>query len=457
MMKESLEQSSLLNRFDTFFHSPYYVILITTIGMLGLYFHQEVLTIFILALIMSFSWLTTKDILPSFLLISTIALIALRIPRTAGREGLVDIRLLYTTPFFVVPSFIIKMIIHPFKFKRGFFFYPTLAVAIAVTIGGIFVMPIEAYIEMRTLYHMFFLGIGMVFIYFVLERYLTTYKGIGDYFSWMMVGLGIMGVFMLGIAYYEKYYDIAMFNSRTQMQWGNNLANNLLLTMPFAFYLATKTKYTAFFTFVGLIQLLALLFSTSRGGVIFGLMMIPLVLVATLYISKNQRLKLLTFIVLFGGIFYFAILTFVGSFTPLYEEIRDLITVSSTEARAELYKLALRNFLKYPMFGAGIGFDTSPYYAPATMSMYWYHSTFFQIIGSLGLVGVAAYVYQEIMRLYQLVRVRHAFNVFVFLALVGFSAYSMVNVGYFAPLPFVAMVVTMFMVVERHNEVIKQT
>lgn len=456
-MREPLKQSSLLNKLDMFFHSPYYAVLITMIGVLGLYFHQEVLTIFILAIVMSFSWLTTKDILPSFLLISAIALIALRIPRTAGREALVDISLLYTTPFFVIPSFIIKMIIHPFKFKRGFFFYPTLAVAIAVTIGGIFVMPFEAYIEMRTLYHMFFLGIGMVFIYFVLERYLLTYKGMGEYFSWMMVSLGIMGVFMLGLAYYEKYYDIAMFESRTRMQWGNNLSNNLLLTMPFAFYLATKGKYTAFFIFVGLLQILALLFSTSRGGVIFGLMMIPLVLSATFYIAKHQRLKFLTILVVFGGIFYFTTLTIVGSFTPLYEEIKVMLTVSSTEARAELYKLAVRNFFKHPMFGTGIGFDTSPYYAPATMSMYWYHSTFFQIIGSLGLVGVAAYVYQEIMRLYQLVRVKHVFNLFVFLSLLGFSAYSMVNVGYFAPLPFVAMLVTMFMVVERHNEVVKLT
>ncbi len=456
MMRRPLKKSSLLNRLDMFFHSPFYVVLITMIGIIGLYFHEEVLTIFILAIIMSFSWLTTKDILPSFLLISAIALIALRIPRTEGREALVDISLLYSTPFFVLPAFIIKMVIHPFTFKRGFFFYPTLAVAIAVTIGGIFVMPIEAYIELRTLYHMFFLGVGMVFIYFVLERYLVTYKGIGDYFSWMMVGLGIMGVFMLGLAYYEKYYDIAMFESRTRMQWGNNLSNNLLLTMPFAFYLASKGKYTAGFICVGLLQILALLFSTSRGGVIFGMMMIPLVLISTFYIAKHQRLKFLTIMVIFGGIFYFAILTIVGSFTPLYEEVRTLLTVSNTEARAELYKLAIKNFLKYPMFGTGIGFDTSPYYTPATMSMYWYHSTFFQIIGSLGIIGVAAYVYQEVMRLHQLIRVKHAFNLFVFLSLIGFSAYSMVNVGYFAPLPFVAMLVTMFMVVERHNEVVKQ-
>jgi hypothetical protein len=87
--------------------------------------------------------------------------------------------------------------------------------------------------------------------------------------------------------------------------------------------------------------------------------------------------------------------------------------------------------------------------------MYWYHSTIFQILGSLGIVGLIAYTYQEIVRIVTLLKVRSRFNLFTLLSLAGFAGYSMVNVGYFVPLPFVAMLVHMFIVVDRYNKILK--
>jgi len=88
--------------------------------------------------------------------------------------------------------------------------------------------------------------------------------------------------------------------------------------------------------------------------------------------------------------------------------------------------------------------------------MYWYHSTLFQILGSLGIVGVIAYGYQEIVRFLTLVNVKSVFNLYTLLSIGGFAAYSMVNVGYFVPLPFVAIVVHMFIVAERYNKILKK-
>ncbi len=448
-MNENIREkyNMIKERADVFYHSSSYMIIVVIVAMLGLIFEQEVATIFVLAALIIGNWLLVEDILPTFLLIGVIGLVGLRIPR----EGLYHFVPLYYTPIAIVPAFIAKLFIHPFKFIRGTFMYPTIAVAIAIVLGGVFVISFEAYFAFRTLYYTFFLGPGMVGIYFVLERYVIGRKKIAEYFSKMMVAIGIVGFFMLFSSYYTKFGGLADFELGRFFQWRNNLSNNLLLAMPFAFYLAYKGKHTAFFIAVGTLQFVALVFSYSRGGIIFGALAFPLTILAMIVIAKNQRLKMISILIVIFGLMYYLFEEWVIPIAQIIEDIESRVSVSSDEARANLYRMAWENFKAYPVFGTGLGFDTSDHYNPQTMSMYWYHSTFFQIIGSLGVVGLIAYTYQGIVRVHSLIKVRHPFNLFVALSMLGFGGYSMVNVGYFAPLPFVAMMLTMFIVVDRNN------
>lgn len=436
-------------RADVFYHSTSYMVIVAVVAMLGLVFEYEVAAIFVLAALALGSWLLVEDILPSFLIVTVIGLIGLRIPR----EGMYHFTPLYYTPIVMVPGFIIKMFIHPFKFIKGTFFYPTLAVAVAIVLGGLFVISFEAYFAFRTLYYTFFLGPGMVFIYFVLERYVEKREDIADYFAKMMVAVGVVGFFMLFSSYYMRFGGLDDFELGRFFQWRNNLSNNLLMSMPFAFYLAYKARWSGFYIMVGTLQFVALVFSFSRGGIIFGLLAYPLTVLATLIVAKGHRLKIFTIVVIITGLMYYFFEEWVIPVSEIIADLRARVTVSSDEARANLYRMAWENFKTYPVFGTGLGFDVSDHYNPKTMSMHWYHSTFFQIIGSLGIVGLIAYTYQGIVRTYSLIKVRHVFNLFVALSMLGFGGYQMVNVGYFAPLPFVAMVVTMFVVVDRNNAV----
>ena len=101
---------------------------------------------------------------------------------------------------------------------------------------------------MPALYYVFGLGFGMVGIYIILQAYVPYDKErIANYFARMMVGIGIMGIAMVAWEYIESGHEIAQ-NFRRFMrhfQFGNNLSNNLLLSMPFAFYLAVKTSKAA--------------------------------------------------------------------------------------------------------------------------------------------------------------------------------------------------------------------
>ncbi len=433
-----------------FFYSEIYIALITIIGIIGFIYKLEIHAIYAIGIIAGINWILSKDIMPSFLALAMIGMTPLARHGEAGYFGPV-----YYLGYVLIPCFIIHMILHPPTFKVNKFFFTTLAVAVAVTLGGLFYTTPKEYFSMPAMYYIFGLGFGMLLIYMVIQSDTPYDKAkIAEYFAKMMVGIGVMGIAMITMHYIKnsELIEIRFSYFRSMMQWKNNLSNNLLLSMPFAFYLATKGKNSLFYFIVGLLQYIALLLSFSRGGILFGTMVFPIALVATFIIAKKDRVNFLVILAIVAGLIYLALNSLSDS---IWEKITTSVEIREGEARINLYKLAWKNFLEYPIFGKGLAYDGGKYYRPEAWCMYWYHSTIFQILGSLGIVGLIAYTYQEIVRIVTLLKVRSRFNLFTLLSLAGFAGYSMVNVGYFVPLPFVAMLVHMFIVVDRYNKILK--
>ena len=439
---------------DKFFHSYFYIALVTLIGIIGFVFQIEIYSIYAIAIIASTSWVLIRDVTPSFIAMVILAMTPL------ARYGEVN----YFDPLFYLPiiliiAYILHLIIFPIKLKKGRFFLPTLAVAIAITIGGLFSISAKEYFSMPALYYVFSLGIGMLIIYFVLESDTPrNNNNLGIFFAKMMIGVGFMGIAMI-ISNYIKYGNLiykSNFNVFiSHFQWGNNLSNNLLISMPFAFYLSTKNKFPVFYFCTGLTEYLALVLSLSRGGVLFSTIVLPFVLTAVfLSVKKKEKIKFAIALILVFGIAFscFRILV-----TPLWENIFGIVEISSSESRVNLYKLAWENFKKFPIFGTGLAYKNELYYHPQAMCIYWYHSTIFQIIGSLGIVGIIAYGIQFYYRIKTLVEVKCKFNLFLFFAMMGFAGYSMVNVGYFIPFPCMVIVLQMFLIAERLNNLAKNS
>jgi hypothetical protein len=162
-------------------------------------------------------------------------------------------------------------------------------------------------------------------------------------------------------------------------------------------------------------------------------------------LSDGVLILLLSF-----GIYLFSERYFVGMY-EVYSSILSTITVSEEESRYKMFEMAIRNFKNYPLFGTGLGFSTAEHYDPQPMGMYWYHSTLSQVIGSFGILGILAYGYQSLVRLFTLIEKIHPFNFYVLMVFIGFGGYSLVNVGYFIPLPMVAFLTQMMIVVKVQN------
>lgn len=435
---------------EKFFYSGLYIALITIIGVLGFIFKYEMCAIYIIVFFAALNLALCRDIMPCFLAMAIISMTPL------GRYGEVGYfipKILYVL-IFMVPAAITRIILFPPKFSLGRFFFPTLAIAISILIGGLFSISAKDYFKMPALYYTLTLSLGMLFVYLILQSDIPKNKAkVGEYFAKMMVGIGVMGIAMIS-THYITNMDLIENNFgyfQSLMQWRNNLSNNLLLSMPFAFYLATKGKNAVLYFIIGILQYIAMVVSFSRGGMIFSTMVFPFVLILTLVLAKKDRIKLMITLAVSIGILYLVVQLWMA---PVLEKMVNRIHISGDEARAKLYQLAWENFLKYPIFGTGLGYNGGSFYFPQPMAMYWYHSTIFQILGSLGIAGLLAYGYQSVVRFLTLIEVKSKFNLFTMFSLLGFAAYSMVNVGYFVPLPFVAMVLHMFVVVDRYNNIL---
>ena len=345
----------------------------------------------------------------------------------------------------VVPCIIFHFVYYRTKFFLGKMFFPYLAISIAITLGGLFVISPKDYFSITALYYVAGLGFGMLGLYLLLNAHIGTAEreyNLSDYLTKTMLWFGGFLVLMVLAHHIEHIESILVNNELAFMQMGNNLSTNFLITMPFAFYYSKKCKnHTAMFMF-GVLQYLAMLGTDSRGGILIGSVMFALCVIYSLYINNKVDRKFM--IACLVCLFIMGIMVLIMRF----DSIVATLEIKEGEARINLIRYAIRNFKNYPVFGVGIGHQGF-YYHPQQGGLYWYHSSPLQVIASMGTVGVLAYSYQLFARLRMLGKKRTAFSACALLAFLGLELMSFVNPGIFCPLPYVLTVVIVFVVIEK--------
>lgn len=346
----------------------------------------------------------------------------------------------------IVIAAILHLIFYPPVFVRGKMLLPSLAVAAALLLGGAFSIKAEEYFAPVTLYYTLTLGIGVFVACLVIYSYTRPQGSLAASVSSQMNYFTLAAVIML-TARIVPY--LARGEYSWYFSWKNTLTTFLLLSSPFAFYVAAKEdfgiKAWAHFA-LGLAGYGAAILSFSRGGMLFGsIAVLVCVTVCLVYCEKRNRKVFAAFTAIAAiGALSFAF----GS--GLVQTILSKIKVSSSEARVKLWKEAVANFLKNPVFGAGVGYR-GVNFSPQTGNMYWYHSTPFQIIGTAGLVGVAAYAYFYAVRFRILFSAKRLYFVFFAIAFLGYEAYQMVDASDFVPIPFAMLLAHLFIAAEAYR------
>ncbi|MCR4874256.1 MAG: glycosyltransferase [Clostridia bacterium] len=441
-----------------FFYSDLYIALVAICVFLSWFFDSPAIALTFISITVSVELIITRDIIPT---LPAAIMAACIFPTGDFAKYLQFIPILI--PTFLAAIF--HIVVYPPRFRWGHMIIPQILVAISLLLGGIGSISKDNYLS--AFIYVLFLGVFILIVYITYDAYYmkNDYIKPHTYLAKVLVWLGLIMCFQLG-AFYIRH-DIGLHNieiARLGMNlgWGvdNSAGTILLLAAPMTFYLSISNSKKSpveqlGYTLLGLLFYLFIFLSFSRGSIVFAVVTAPFVIVYALIKAKQKTLSIIPIvaiiilIAIFYGIYF-------DKFNSLIKAMFDNIVSGDKSQgwanRNLLYTEAINNFKANPIFGAGIGFK-GDYYTPEGTGIYYIHSTFFQVIGTLGIVGFIAYSVSYVVRYTILTKhLKHShFKVFALLSLIGFELYSLINTGTFVPYPMMTIVTFITLFVERYN------
>lgn len=341
----------------------------------------------------------------------------------------------------VVSAFLFHYIVYFKGFKGGKSVEGICAVSIAVLLGGIGNFSILEYIKGS--YYILGLGLGMLVAYYLMKSEFSVYRSydIRTRFSVIMSLLGCFCVALVVIGYLRRYLGFSWEIQGGRPFSPNNIATLLMFCMPFPVFLSKKRDVWAL---ASLLIFGGICLTYSRGGLIFGAVEFVVCLLYWVLIGGNKKKKLI-FLAIVGAV------AFVPLAIIVFNVVKDRFVggnfLDSTR-KAMLFE-AIERFIKNPVVGSGILDNTISYgdYKKAG-TMAWYHMMIPQIIGSMGLVGVIAYLWQGVQRGKMILAKNCAWGFALGISYLGILLMSQVNPGEFCPLPFELLTVLLFILQE---------
>ncbi|MDE7216134.1 MAG: O-antigen ligase family protein [Clostridia bacterium] len=431
------------NAIKKFVYTDYYLILLCVCVFFGWYFKCAPFGITAAVVLACITLLGADDILPLTVNLFTAVLLVYS-------YNFADYTYLWplAIPLAIcLAVFMIKNGRH--KFHTGKMLIPLMAVAYAMLIGG------SGYTTKQEFFNALpdfvLLGLGVPAVYTLYNHFLKRdeNRDIPLYFSKTMMYIGLVMCLQLLVVIIKskqpvcEWYDIVW-----DVGWANRngLATYMIFTAGMTTYLSTRYRQGWVFLAIGLFQYLCLIMTFSRGAIIFGVISGIAAFAFTLIKAPNKKLHILyiAFIALACLIIY----------VVLHKDINAMLSAllnrgMGDSGRFDLYIEAWELFKANPIFGVGKGYVGTG--TPTNeIGIYWFHSTFFQVIACMGIIGLIAYVYYYWARLKILFsNINRSFNLFVLAVWIGFEGYSLINTGTFVAYPCMALVITMTLLLER--------
>lgn len=333
------------------------------------------------------------------------------------------------------------------KLPHGELFWPMLAVSVAVTLGGLGKITAKEYFSLMPIFFTLGLGFGMLLFYNLMNSHIRLRENysLPDKISKIMIIMGLFCCFMI-LEYYGEHLDkVLSTHGLLAFQWRNNASTFLIFALPFAFLRSIKGNHGWFW--VGMLFYGCMMITGSRGGAIVGTAEVMMCMIALLCLDKRHRVY--NIIIISVGIVMFFVF-----FWDLIYFFRDmllrLLQIDDNEIRVRLMRRAVEDFLSNPVFGRGLGyFGNRDVHHSAKGALCWYHSSPFQVIGSFGIVGIAAYGYIFVARIVYFARRNTLTNKFIFIAYIGMQLMSLVNPGLFSPVPYLLMMTLLFVIMDK--------
>ncbi len=442
-MQNNPRIKAVTEKLNKFISSGYYSLMLLCLASVFIVIGKEVTGVYTFAFIIALTMLVDSDLLPALEGVLVTCCFAIRCKNSGP-----DFFKLWYLAIPALAVFFCSLFARKRKLKLYSFTPGMIAVSLALITGGAGSIYWKSYFSPTSLFYMASLGFGMIIIVSYVAPSLRYDRG--EDFARRFCGMHITAIFTLTVSllkeYITRFDEFSSKFSALPFQWRNNAATILMMCMPFAFYLAAK-NYGRILT--GFLAYIAILFTGSRGGLLFGTVEFIICLLLLIILDKRHRkANLIT-----GGVF---ILTCVLAGKILGEivsyAVERMLNPDENSIRLSLLKRGLNDFRENPVFGRGLGYmGNRDIHHSAKHTLCWYHCSPVQVLASTGITGVIAYTFLNIQRLICFIKNISFFSVILFTAFTALEMMSLVNPGIFAPYPYLMFATIYFAVMESYK------
>lgn len=353
--------------------SPYYVGLVALICFACWFFDALIPGIAILAALFSLCLIAFKDTSPALppLIMCTFA-----ISRQLFAPEYMPI--IYGVAPAVLLSIVLHFVLHRPRLKGGKFTLGLLLASAAMIIGGIgFDWRAENILAVAG----FCIAIIFVYVFF--------YSTAGEELKDTVLGsfVAVVVILLLQIAvYYFRQEDIfeAVIEKSLNVGWGisNNIAFVLSMLLPVLFYRVITSKLPFFYLALACLDYFGIIFTMSRGNIIFAGAFLLFGLVFSFVKSRRKGMYLISLAISLAIVAALA-LAFKDILIAVYEWLLEI--KFDARGRIDLLSEGFEAFKLSPIFGIGF------FHMHAEIP-HWFHNSLVQILASTGIVGSLLFI-----------------------------------------------------------------
>lgn len=363
-------------KLDTYFHSLWFIFSIVLISLVGWQFKLAIYSFSVVAVLSICILFVSKDLSPIVYVIACVTYMFNFVP---------------TTPEFII-AFCVTLVLVAVglvynyfkfendrneKFKLDKHFWCGIVLTISMMLGGLF----SEYYGINTIVFGFTNVFPSLCVYLLVKNFCSTNK-FEILFRFCLTFVMLISLEM--VLQYSQAQDIISFmqNKRITVSVGEINLPAIMMggAIPVFMLKGLNSKHSNAMLILSAITYVFILFTFCRGSILFGGIMFFVSFIIVLVKTEKKK----QFFICSGTMAVIAICVVVvaynfGVFDKIIQKGLD------DNGRYELWQLAWDEFLKNPFFGVGFkGVDT--YGFDYTM----FHSLPFQIIGSMGIVGIVA-------------------------------------------------------------------
>lgn len=345
-------------------------------------------------------------------------------------------------------ALIFNLVYYRTSFVKGRFFYPQLAVSVALSLGGLFCIPAKQYFSPSALYFSVGSGFFMLFVYCLTISRLKAYKRSYDRVERLaraVFAAGLLAAFLVFEFYIENAEEFLRKGTFLFFKPRNYVSSVLMMAIPMSCIYIKRNNLniiSMLFMYVGM------LLTGSRSGLLFGTLALALS-VAFVYITNKKSRRL------------YNVLLIIAAIPVVYAAVKVLPELYAARmangffnegdaTRIKFIKFGISDFLAYPIFGIGVGnlahFEIFKAYTPG--SIVYFHNIVIQVMASLGVVGIAAYLWNFCARVKMFWENRKNETLIFAISYLAILLMSFTNPGMFCPFPEGALIVLMLSVAE---------